>query len=115
VNGVKGTIKSANEISFFFKKAQRVSTGSFVALLGEKNKGRGFRGRVAFIAGKRLGNAPQRNRAKRLMREAVRTSGIFQYGVDVIFIAREQTAQTAFDTIVRDVETVRQRLIRRKG
>ena len=45
--------------------------------------------RVAFVAGKRLGGAVVRNRAKRLMREAMRRNiDKILPGYDIVFIAR---------------------------
>ena len=46
-------------------------------------------GRVAFIAGKKLGNAVWRNRAKRRMREACRAVGGPFSGYDIAFVARK--------------------------
>lgn len=44
-------------------------------------------GRLAVIASRRVGNAPVRNRAKRLMREAaVRVP--WHHGIDVVLVAR---------------------------
>lgn len=45
-------------------------------------------GRIAFLASKKVGNAVMRNRARRLMKESVRESGLDFTGYDVIFIAR---------------------------
>jgi ribonuclease P protein component len=48
--------------------------------------------RFAFVAGRHVGKAVQRNRAKRLMREAVRLHfNEIQNGWDCLFIARRQT------------------------
>src|SRR5262245_39339468 len=45
--------------------------------------------RYGFAAGRRLGNAVQRNRAKRLMREAARAlHPTLAAGYDIVFIAR---------------------------
>jgi ribonuclease P protein component len=109
VSGVKNTIKSTDEISSLFKTEQRSTTDNLIALVRRTDDRRGPQGRVAFIAGKRLGNAPKRNRAKRLMREAARRAGAPWPGLDVAFIARERTALVALEVLVEDMERVRGR------
>ncbi len=53
--------------------------------------------RFAFSASRRVGNAVRRNRAKRLLREAVRTHlHALEPGWDCLLIAREQTPDAAF-------------------
>ena len=53
--------------------------------------------RFAFVASRRVGNAVQRNRARRLMREAVRKHlDDIQPGWDCILIARQSILQTNF-------------------
>lgn len=53
-------------------------------------------GRVAFIAGKKLGNAVWRNRAKRRMRALCRDLyGPFE-GYDVAFVARRTVNEASF-------------------
>jgi ribonuclease P protein component len=103
---VRGTIKSADEISALFKTAQRITTGNVIVLMEKADEKRGSQGRVAFIAGKRLGTAPQRNRAKRLMRHAAFLAGAPWSGYDVIFIAREKMLSAGLDEVVRDVKTL---------
>lgn len=53
--------------------------------------------RVAVSAGRRVGNAVKRNRAKRLLREAIRPQiGMIAPGWDVVMIARRPLAEANF-------------------
>jgi ribonuclease P protein component len=107
VRGVKNTIKSAAEITLLFEKAKRINTGHLIALIADVNERRGPRGRVAFIAGKKLGNAPQRNKAKRIMREAARNVGAPWPGKDVIFLAKSQLLSTDLVGVTKDVSKIK--------
>jgi ribonuclease P protein component len=111
---VKGTIKSTDEISTLFKTAQRITAGTVILLISETDDERGPQGRVAFIAGKRLGSAPRRNRAKRLMRHAASLAGVPWFGLNVVFIAREKTTSASLDEVVRDIRTLRRKLVRKE-
>ncbi len=51
--------------------------------------------RFAFVASKRIGNAVARNRLKRRLREAVRSTSV-KIGLDVVFIARKGSAEASF-------------------
>ena len=66
--------------------------------------------RFAFSASRRVGNAVKRNRAKRVLREAVRWHlGEIEPGWDCLFIARAQTPDAAF----ADVEAAVSQLLTR--
>lgn len=52
-------------------------------------------GRVAFVAGRKVGGAVVRNRAKRVLRESCRRAGGPWPGFDVVLVARPQTAIAA--------------------
>ncbi len=85
------TIKSSREIDSIFRDSRRVAHPLVIALIAKTPEGRGHDGRVAFIAGKKLGPAVSRNRAKRVLREAVRAAGGPWPGFDVALIATRKT------------------------
>ena len=86
-----GTIKSSREIDTVFRKAKRAAHPLIIVLASSTPEGRGRSGRVAFIAGKKLGNAVVRNRSKRVLRETARRCGGPWGGYDVLLIARPAT------------------------
>ena len=55
--------------------------------------------RVAFVAGRKVGNAVQRNRAKRRLREAVRRVPL-RSGRDYVVIASASVVEVPFETLV---------------
>jgi len=86
------TIKSTREIDTVFRSASRFAHPLVIALVMSTPEGRGQEGRVAFVAGRKLGGAVLRNRCKRVLREAVRRRGHAWGGRDVVLIARLGTA-----------------------
>lgn len=108
---MKGTIKSSDEISRLFKEGRRINTASMLALISEgstfPDKAHADQNsRVAIIAGKRLGNAPQRNRAKRRIREALRQAQPLPQGREVVLVVREAILNLDFTKIVKDMDTI---------
>ncbi|NTU70501.1 MAG: ribonuclease P protein component [Coriobacteriia bacterium] len=89
------TIKSTREIDGIFRSAKRAAHPVLIALTTKTPEGRGPEGRVAFVAGKKLGNAVHRNRSKRVLREMARRGGAPWDGYDVVLIARPGTADSA--------------------
>ena len=87
-----GTIKSSREIDRIFRGAKRAAHPLLIVLAAQTPEGRGRFGRVAFIAGKKLGGAVLRNRCRRVLREAVRRAQGPWPGWDVVVIARPDTA-----------------------
>jgi ribonuclease P protein component len=66
--------------------------------------------RAAFVAGKRLGNAVLRNRAKRRLREALRPYFVqIPAGFDFVLIARGNIADAPFTDITQAVEQLLKR------
>jgi ribonuclease P protein component len=82
------TIKSSREIDRIFREAKRASHPLIIMLTVPTPEGRGRTGRVAFLAGKKLGTAVWRNRSRRVLREGARRAGAPWDGQDVVLIAR---------------------------
>ena len=60
-------------------------------------------GRVAFIAGKKLGNAVKRNRSKRVMREAARSLELPKPGFDIILMATGRTSSSSTQEVTKEL------------
>lgn len=61
--------------------------------------------RCGFIAGKKVGNAVKRNRARRLIREAIRPRLTrIKPGFDLVWIARASIVEADFHTVASAVE-----------
>lgn len=74
-----------------------------MVIIKRNEKQHDLRGRVAFIAGKKLGNAVWRNRAKRRMRALCRDlNGPFS-GYDVIFLARSNVSEADYETMLSNL------------
>ena len=56
--------------------------------------------RFGITAGKKVGNAVMRNRAKRIIRQAYRDNELlFPIGIDIVFVARKSTAEVKEDVL----------------
>jgi ribonuclease P protein component len=93
-------IKSSTDITRVFKQGTRFGRGSSALILLENDEQHGQLGRVAFVAGKKLGNAVWRNRAKRRMRAAYQQLGGPWPGFDIVFIAGRNTADVDFSKLL---------------
>jgi len=65
--------------------------------------------RMTVVASRRVGNAVQRNRAKRLLREAARTQA-WQGGLDVVLVARSACASSGLAEVTDELRTLGERL-----
>lgn len=99
------TIKSREEISLLFSQGKRVHTPYFT-LIVLPVKQHGQHGRVAFIAGKKLGNAVWRNSAKRRMREVCRACNGPLEAFDVIFLAKKPLMQASYSKVLAQCDKV---------
>ncbi|MBR3159686.1 MAG: ribonuclease P protein component [Atopobiaceae bacterium] len=82
------TIKSRREFEQVFSAGRRYGS-PLVRLCVFRDPS--AKGRVAFVAAKRLGNAVFRNRCKRVLREAARACELPCAGADVIMFATRAT------------------------
>lgn len=100
------TIKSSNEISSLFEHGKRLKSPCVTFIISsdasEKEEPfvHGLQGRVAFIAGKKLGNAVWRNRAKRRMRAICKDLGGPWPGYDVIFLAKSALTRETYSKVL---------------
>lgn len=98
------TLRSPREIDRLFREGKRSAGPLLVVLTAETPTGRGPTGRVLFVAGKKIGGAVSRNRAKRVLREAARRAGAPWRGHDVALIARKgavSAGQAELDAAIR--------------
>lgn len=94
------TIKSSTEVSRLFTYGRRLNTPFVTLIVLQNDKQHDRAGRVAFVAGKKLGNAVWRNRSKRRMRALCRDLGGPWPGYDVVFLAKRQTTQATYSKVL---------------
>jgi len=104
-------IKSTREIDTLFRQGTRASSSLVTALSMPVDERRGPQGRVAFVAGKKLGGAVVRNRCKRVLRASAARAGGPWPGLDVVLIARQGLATAG----VSDVDAAFRDVLRRLG
>lgn len=100
---MKGTVKSKKDVERLFSNGRRSSSYVFTILQCENTNSKD--GRCAFIAGKKLGDAPMRNRCKRVMRQVARELGCPWPGYDVAFIARRKVATERHEKLVEKAQS----------
>ena len=99
------TITARTEIDRLFTEGRRTPRRTMLLIVLPTPEARDPQGRVLFVAGKRLGGAVTRNRAKRVMRAAVSRCGGPWRGLDVALVARDATCLASpaeLDAILRE-------------
>jgi len=89
------TITASADIERLFAEGTRGNSPLVLVLTSETPTSRGPAGRVMFVAGKKLGNAVHRNRAKRVLRAACARAGGPWDGADAALIARKGTGDAS--------------------
>lgn len=95
-------------------KARRVSTAHFVILLHRRDAESTMPARLGVVVSRRVGNAVVRNRAKRLVREAFRTTrDLFASGLDVVVVVRRPLAELKLGDVVAEWREAARAIARR--
>ena len=105
-------IRKRAEYQEIQSRARRVTTAHFVFLLFARTDDAGAR--LGLVASRKIGHAPARNRAKRLIREAFRsTRELWPNDIDVVVIARRPTGTAKLDDVVREWQEAEPHLAQR--
>jgi ribonuclease P protein component len=90
------SLRSAADVGRVRKVGTRRRVGGIVVFAATRDAGPA---RLAFVAGRSVGNAVRRNRAKRRLREAVRRVPV-RTGYDFVVIATPVVVDAPFETLV---------------
>ncbi len=99
------TLKASSDFQRIAKQGKKWTGAAFI-MLGLKTDNETAPFRVGFTVSRRVGNAVERNRAKRRLREMVRRflKHNKPQGFDIVLIAKAQARETDFSTICADFE-----------
>jgi ribonuclease P protein component len=97
------TVRSSREIDHIFTGGARSVDSLLIVFVADSPSRFARSGRLAFIAGKKLGNAVVRNRSKRVLREAVRRAGAPWAGYDIAVVARTGLRGASVEQIARSL------------
>ncbi len=102
------TIKSKRDFERVFRGGKRLNHPLVRLSVSPVEQGR--KGRVAFVAAKRLGNAVFRNRCKRVLRAAAAEVGFPLEGFDVIMFATNSTREASSTQVARGLAKLSKRI-----
>lgn len=99
-------LRSSNAITAVLRSGRRRAVGTVVVHVAPNERGDV---RVAAVASRRVGDAVRRNRAKRLIREAVRATS-WRPGIDAVVVARPSIVGVGMATVQADVRAAGDKL-----
>ena len=105
------TIKSSTDISLLFSQGTRFSTSCITLLAIQVDDQHDPVGRVAFIAGKKLGNAVWRNMAKRRMRSICHELGGPWDGYHIGFLAKASLMNQEYSKVLHACQKLLRRMM----
>ena len=97
------TVRSSREIDELFQQGARSADDLLTVFAADSPSEYSDTGRIAFIAGKKLGGAVARNRSKRVLRETARSAGGPWPGKDVMLVARPATRVSSPEDLERSL------------
>lgn len=98
-------LSSPSAFRAVFANGRSYARGTLVVYAAKRSDG--GQPRAGFVVSRKVGSAVARNRAKRLLREALRLEGgNVPEGVDLVVIARPSIASAGYHGIVADLRAV---------
>jgi ribonuclease P protein component len=98
-------LSSPNAFRSVFTNGRSHARGVVVVYVAKRAEG--GQPRVGYVVSRKVGGAVARNRAKRLLREAMRLEGAgLPDGLDLVVVARPSIAGTSYQTVAADLRSV---------
>jgi ribonuclease P protein component len=86
----------------------------FVLIFAARPPAQGAGPRLGITASRKIGGAVQRNRAKRLIREAFRaTRDLFAADIDLVVIVKTELGDLRLEDVIREWQSARSLIVRR--
>lgn len=97
----KYSIKKSDDIQKILNKGRFYKSKYYIVYVTKNNTNKNY---VAFLAGKKLGNAPIRNKIKRKVRVAMQNNWQnLEKGYNIVIIARPFVLQESIEILTKDL------------